>query len=52
MYSVTAKVAVRGDKFFELLDTAGKFEPQGLSADEVEQFKAVNKSIMEAARGE
>lgn len=51
MYSVTAKVAVRGDKFFELLDTAGKFEPEDLSPDEVEQFKAVNKSIMEAARG-
>lgn len=51
MYSATAKVAVRGDKFFELLDTAGNFEPQDLSAEEVEQFKAVNKSIMEAARG-
>ncbi len=51
MYSVTAKVAIQGDKFYDLLDTAGKFEPQGLSADEVEQFKAVNKAIMEAARG-
>lgn len=51
MYSVTAKVAVRGDKFFELLDTAGRFEPQDLSAEEIEQFNAVNKAIMEAARG-
>lgn len=51
MYSVTAKVAVRGDKFFELLDSAGRFEPQDLSAEEIEQFNAVNKAIMEAARG-
>lgn len=51
MYSVTAKVAVRGDKFFELLDTAGKFEPQDLSAEEIAEFNAVNKAIMEAARG-
>lgn len=51
MYSVVAKVAIRGDKFNQLLKTAGDFKPENLSADELEQFIETNKSIMEAAKG-
>ena len=51
MYSVTAKVGVRGDIFFDLLEKAGKFEPQGLTQEELEQFIEENRSIMEAAKG-
>ena len=51
MYSVTAKVAIRGDKFNQLLNTAGNFKPSDLSGDELEQFIETNKSIMEAAKG-
>ncbi len=51
MYSATAKVAVRGDKFNELINNAGNFQPTDLSGDELKQFIEVNKTIMEAARG-
>ena len=51
MYNATAKVAIRGDRFNKLLNTAGSFKPDNLSGDELEQFIEVNKSIMEAAKG-
>lgn len=50
-YNVTAKVAIRGDRFNKLLNTAGNYKPEDLSGLELEQFIEVNKSIMEAARG-
>lgn len=51
MYEATAKVGIRGDRFNQLLNTAGNFKPSNLTGDELEQFIATNKSIMEAARG-
>lgn len=51
LYSVTAKVAIRGDRFNELLNTAGNFKPSDLSGAELDQFIEVNKSIMNAAKG-
>lgn len=51
MYEVTAKVGIRGDRFNQLLNTAGNFKPSDLSGDELELFIQTNKSIMEAARG-
>jgi len=51
MYRVTAKVAIRGDRFNKLLDTAGSYKPEDLSDSELEQFIEVNGSIMEAAKG-
>lgn len=51
MYSVTAKVAVRGDRFNQMLNNAGNFRPDNLSGDELNQFIEVNKAIMEAAKG-
>lgn len=51
MYTVTAKVAVRGDKFNSLLQTAGNFRPSDLSTEELEQFIEANRQIMEAAKG-
>lgn len=51
MYQATAKVGIRGDRFNQLLNTAGNFKPSDLSGDELEQFIRTNKSIMEAARG-
>ena len=51
LYKVTAKVAVRGDYFNQLLKTAGDFKPEGLTEEELQQFIETNKSIMEAARG-
>ena len=51
MYNVTAKVAIRGDRFNKMLNTAGSYKPEDLSGSELEQFIEVNKSIMEAAKG-
>ena len=51
MYNVTAKVAIRGDRFNKMLNTAGTYKPEDLSGSELDQFIEVNKSIMEAAKG-
>ncbi len=51
MYEVTAKVGIRGDRFNQLLNTAGNFKPSDLTGEDLEQFIQTNKSIMEAAKG-
>lgn len=51
MYEVTAKVGIRGDRFNQLLNTAGNYKPSDLTGDDLEQFIATNKAIMEVARG-
>lgn len=51
MYEATAKVGIRGDRFNQLLNTAGSFKPADLTGEELEQFIETNRSIMEAARG-
>lgn len=51
MYQVTAKVAIRGDRFNQLLKTAGDFKPADLTGNDLEQFIETNKAIMEAAKG-
>lgn len=50
LYKVTAKVAVRGDRFNQLLRTAGDFKPDGLTEEELRQFIDTNNAIMEAAK--
>ncbi len=51
MYTVTAKVAIRGDRFNTLLNKAGKHQPENLTGEDLQQFIETNKSIMEAAKG-
>ena len=51
MYTATAKIAIRGDRFNQLLNTAGNFKPSDLSGAELDQFIEINKAIMEAAKG-
>lgn len=51
MYTVTQKVGVRGDKFQKMLNNAGNFKPDNLSGNDLQEFIEVNKSIMEAAKG-
>ena len=51
MYEATSKVGIRGDRYNQLLQTAGDFKPTDLTDDELEQFIKINKSIMEAAKG-
>lgn len=51
MYTVTAKVGMRGDKFHQMLNNAGNFKPQNLSGKDLDAFIEANKSIMNAAKG-
>ncbi len=51
MYQVVAKVAIRGDRFNQLLNTAGSFKPNNLTGEELDKFVQINKTIMEAAKG-
>lgn len=51
MYTVTAKVGIRGDKFQQMLNNAGNFKPSNLSGKDLDDFIAVNKEIMNAAKG-
>jgi hypothetical protein len=51
MYSVTAKVGMRGDKFQQMLNNAGNFKPNTLSGKDLDEFIEANKQIMNAAKG-
>ena len=51
MYTVTAKVGIRGDKFQQMLNNAGNFKPNNLSGKDLDDFVAANKTIMNAAKG-
>lgn len=51
MYTATAKVAIRGDRFNQLLNTAGNFKPTDLSGADLDQFIETNKAVMNAAKG-
>ena len=51
MYVVTAKVGIRGDRFQKMLNNASNFKPSNLSGKDLDDFIQVNKSIMNAAKG-
>ena len=47
MYTVTAKVAIRGDRFNKMLDEMKECRPQNLSVEEVNTFVNVNVAIVD-----
>lgn len=51
MYTVTAKVGVKGEQFNTLLTQAGNHRPTNLTEAEMEEFISINNDIIEAARG-
>ena len=51
MYTVTAKIGIRGDRFQEMLNTAGNYKPVNLGPDDLQIFLETNQAIMEAAKG-
>ncbi len=51
MYDVTAKVAIRGDRFNKMLNDAGAHQPQNLKGEELEQFIELNRAIITAVKG-
>ncbi|MBQ6689790.1 MAG: hypothetical protein IJN02_11250 [Bacteroidales bacterium] len=51
MYTVTAKVGIRGDRYNTLINKAGNYKPADLTGNELEQYIQINKSIMDAAKG-
>ena len=50
MYSATVKVGIRGDRFNQLLNSAGSFQPSDLSGDDLQQFIETNKNIVIAVQ--
>ena len=51
MYTATAKVGIRGDKYQQLLNNAGNYKPAQLSQSQMDEFIQLNQSIMNAAKG-
>ena len=51
MYTATAKVGIRGDKYQQLLNNAGNYKPTQLTQDQMDQFIELNRSIMDATKG-
>ncbi len=51
MYNATAKVALRGDRFNQLMNSAAAYRPNDLNGTELQEFISGNKAILEAARG-
>ncbi len=51
MYSVTAKVAIRGDQFNRMMNAAGSYKPANLTGDDLARFIEANEAIMQAAKG-
>lgn len=51
MYEAVSKVAIRGDRFNQLMNNAGNFKPSDLKGEELDDFIQLNKKIMEAAKG-
>lgn len=51
MYSVTAKVGIRGDKFNSMMSHAGEYRPDNLSQEELNDFIEINQAILSAAKG-
>ncbi len=50
IYTVTAKIGIRGDQYNKLLKSAGSFEPQDLEKSELEQFLQANQAIIDAVK--
>lgn len=51
MYEAIAKVGIRGDRYVKLLDGAKGAKPEGLNSEETKQFVEINKTIIDAAKG-
>lgn len=51
MYTATAKVGIRGDKFQQMLNNAGNYKPSTLNGKDLDDFIEVNNAIMNAAKG-
>lgn len=51
MYTVTSKVGIKGDRYIQMLNSAGNYKPSNLSDDDLQQFIDANQSIMNAAKG-
>lgn len=52
MYVVTAKVAVRGDRFLKMLGETSSFNKGDLNKEEIEECIEINNAIIAAATGE
>lgn len=51
MYTVVAKVAIRGDRFNKMLDEMANYRPTTLTVEELNVFVNVNVNIVNVVRG-
>lgn len=52
MYTATAKIGMRGDRYQQLLDQAGSYKPANLNGKDLDQFIDTNQTIINAAKAE
>lgn len=52
MYTATAKIGMRGDRYQQLLDQAGSYKPANLNGKDLDQFIDTNQAIINAAKAE
>lgn len=50
VYKAYAKVAVRGDKWNELLENAANFRPKDLTGEDLDNFIEINRAILDASK--
>lgn len=52
MYTATAKIGMRGDRYQQLLDQAGCYKAANLNGKDLDQFIDTNQAIINAAKAE
>jgi len=52
IYTATAKIGMRGDRYQQLLDQAGSYNPANLNGKDLDQFIDTNQTIINAAKAE
>ena len=52
MYTVRAKVGIRGDRYNKLIGEAGFYKPNNLKGQDLEDFIEINHKIMDAVKSE
>lgn len=50
MYNAKAKVGIRADRFYKMINDAASYVPSDLKGEELDKFMETNKKIMEAAK--
>ena len=50
MYTVTAKIGIRGDRYQQLINSASNYRPANLTGEDLQLFLDANEAIMSSAK--